>query len=746
MVQTFEYDVFLSHSSDDKPVVQALAERLRADGLRVWLDEWIIQPGDLISLKVEQGLEQSRTLILVMSAQAFASDWVSLERHTALFRDPTNQQRRFIPLLLDDTPIKDTLKQFKYIDWRQQEPEAYRQLLSVCRPKPTAPVNTPSNANLKTTDAAPKLSPPQEAPELPTHRTLSLGHTGGVNSVALSGDGKQALSGAADNTLRLWDLETGQCLQTLEGHTASVWSVALSGDGKQALSGSDDKTLRLWDLETGQCLQTLEGHTARVLSVALVGDGKQALSGSDDSPLRLWDLETGQCLQTLEGHTGGVWSVGQRSSPAGGLNKTDWLYSAAENGVLRLWAIDPANLPDRETLRQATARYTNAKVLLVGDSGVGKSGLSIRLTENKFESTVSTDAHWATHMKLPHDANTDEIDREIWLWDFAGQADYRLIHQLFMDETALAVLVFNPQSENPFEGLGQWDRDLARAARRSYQKLLVAGRCDRGGVMVSRSSIQQFAQERGFVDFLETSALTGRGCEELRQAIIQHIDWKAIPWTSSPRIFKLLKDEILRLRDQDVVLLRLGELKQRVEMQLPNESFTPDQLRAVVGLLTGPGVVWRLEFGDFVMLQPEWINKYAAAVIRSIRAHIGEIGVIREQEVLDGDLNYTLDYRTRAGSDQEGATEGEANPTSTLTMQRLPKAEEEIVLRAMHQTFVDHGLCARVHTPDGAELIFPSYFKRELPQDPGHPPILVTYRFNGFLNHNALQSLRRDKN
>ena len=69
-----------------------------------------------------------------------------------------------------------------------------------------------------------------------------------------------------------------------------------------------------------------------------------------------------------------------------------------------------------------------------------------------------------------------------------------------MDETALAVLVFNPQSENPFEGLGQWDRALARAARRPFQKLLVAGRCDRGGLMVSRESIERFRRERGFAD------------------------------------------------------------------------------------------------------------------------------------------------------------------------------------------------------------------------------------------------------
>jgi TIR domain len=53
----FAYDVFLSHTSKDKPAVRELAERLKQDGLRVWLDEWVIQPGDSIPLKIEQGLE-----------------------------------------------------------------------------------------------------------------------------------------------------------------------------------------------------------------------------------------------------------------------------------------------------------------------------------------------------------------------------------------------------------------------------------------------------------------------------------------------------------------------------------------------------------------------------------------------------------------------------------------------------------------------------------------------------------------
>ena len=79
MSEAFVYDVFLSHSAKDKPAVRQLAERLKADGLRVWFDEWEIRPGDMIGLKINRGLEQSRTLVLVMSANATESEWVTFE-------------------------------------------------------------------------------------------------------------------------------------------------------------------------------------------------------------------------------------------------------------------------------------------------------------------------------------------------------------------------------------------------------------------------------------------------------------------------------------------------------------------------------------------------------------------------------------------------------------------------------------------------------------------------------------------
>jgi hypothetical protein len=130
--------VFLSHSSKDKSIVRPLAERLKKDGLRVWFDEWIIEEGDSIFLAIEKGLEKSLVNLLIMSKNSLGSEWPDFERSTSMFRDPTNKHRRFIPLRLDDCTIPDTLKQFKYFDFRNNQDDAYKKLLSSCKPKEVA--------------------------------------------------------------------------------------------------------------------------------------------------------------------------------------------------------------------------------------------------------------------------------------------------------------------------------------------------------------------------------------------------------------------------------------------------------------------------------------------------------------------------------------------------------------------------------------------------------------------------------
>lgn len=134
MADEFTYDVFLSHSSKDKAIVRPIAERLRDDGLRVWLDEWVLKPGDSIPAKIEEGLENSRVLVLCMSANAFGSDWAALESQTFRFRDPLNKERRFIPLHLDNTPIKGSLAQFLYIMWQSEKQNEGREdhLCQIC--------------------------------------------------------------------------------------------------------------------------------------------------------------------------------------------------------------------------------------------------------------------------------------------------------------------------------------------------------------------------------------------------------------------------------------------------------------------------------------------------------------------------------------------------------------------------------------------------------------------------------------
>jgi WD40 repeat protein len=117
--------------------------------------------------------------------------------------------------------------------------------------------------------------------------------------VALSGDGRLAVSASRDGTLKLWEVESGRELRTLGGHTKWVTGVALSGDGRLAVSASEDQTLKVWEVESGREVRTLQGHTDGVNDVALSGDGRLAVSASRDGTLKAWEVESGYCIATF---------------------------------------------------------------------------------------------------------------------------------------------------------------------------------------------------------------------------------------------------------------------------------------------------------------------------------------------------------------------------------------------------------------------------------------------------------------
>lgn len=118
-------DLFLSHNNADKPWTEHLAAAIEADRtgppLRVFFDKWDIPHGGDIPAELEEGLQDSRYVGLVLSPESLASDWVTLERSSAIYRDPAARQRSLIPLLRRTCDLPDMLARIKHIDFRRDQ-------------------------------------------------------------------------------------------------------------------------------------------------------------------------------------------------------------------------------------------------------------------------------------------------------------------------------------------------------------------------------------------------------------------------------------------------------------------------------------------------------------------------------------------------------------------------------------------------------------------------------------------------
>ncbi|MEW6493602.1 MAG: metallophosphoesterase, partial [Cyanobacteriota bacterium] len=571
------------------------------------------------------------------------------------------------------------------------------------------------------------------------------GHTNWVKSVAWSPDGQMVISGADDGTIRVWDAESSSCIAVLrrKENASSILSVVWSQDSAIIAASSSDRTISTWDSKTHKQIATLEGHTGAVVNLSFSSDSRLLASASEDDTIRLWQRSSWKQIAILQSST---------------LKTQKWPFSLAfhpsllilatldeEASVIHIWDLNPDIIKNHSTLEKKnlenlndagiyikgssgnskiqggsihiaddTLHHINAKAVLVGESGVGKSGLGIRMAQKEFRTTDST--HGAQFWQIPATRqilwvrDSVKVQAELTLWDLAGQPDYHLVHQLFLDDTDVALLLFDcSDAAEPFRGVPYWAKVLKKQAPPEALKYLVSSRCDVSPVTVDRREINRVLGKYGLDGYFRTCAKTGDGVEELLQQVLDSIPWDNLPRTTTPKLFQVIREFLLERKQAGDTLISLERLSREAHQLWCGRTPSQAEIDTVVGLLQARGFVYRLAPTPdiaLILLRPELINKYASSILQAARNHPEGIGAIPEREVVCANLSF------------DGFEPGE----------RLPPSEEKLVLESTVELFIRHTLAFR----EMGRLVFPSQLNilHRIPVDE-HPPTEVTYEFSG---------------
>jgi WD40 repeat protein len=542
-----------------------------------------------------------------------------------------------------------------------------------------------------------------------------VGHSDTVLSIAWSPDGKALVSGANDASLRLWDAESGQLLYALEGHSGPILDVDWSPDGSVIASASDDHTVRLWHTDSERQIRVLEGHTNGVTGISFSFDGRLLASQSQGGHVRLWRANVWEEVARFKEPSPCALS-GLAFHP-----RSYILAAPTEQGAVNLWEMDVKRLLAEKGVPE-TVHYANAKVVLVGDSGVGKSGLGLVLTGESFAPTESTHGRrvW-TLARFEDDSNEDGQAgiREVLLWDLAGQPEYRLVHQLYLNEVAVALVLFDARSTtDPFAGVRYWDRALKQAemlqgnAGPRLKKILVEARADRGSIGVSMERINALVRDLGFEAYIKTSAREGWGVAELREATHRAIDWPALPVVSSTALFQKIMAFLIGEKEAGRLLSSTSDLYGAFLQAEKIPTGVEDlwaQFETCIGRVESRGLIKRLSFGNLVLLQPELVDGYASALVSAAKEEPDGLGYIDEEDARSGRFRIS---------------EGERIKDREL---------EKLLLISTVEDLLRYEIALRERGSRGTYLVFPSQLTRENPDLPDPEGKSVIFEFEGAL-------------
>ncbi len=146
----------------------------------------------------------------------------------------------------------------------------------------------------------PWVRPVTRTPALKQRRLSLVEHSGQITSISFSQGGDRILTSSADCTCKLWDVQTGACVVTLEGHGEPIFGACLSPDGSLVASVSGDNTCRLWDSRTGACIRAFSGHTDSPWGCVIFPGNTHVLAGTCDGQVTRWDVASGESAGTAE--------------------------------------------------------------------------------------------------------------------------------------------------------------------------------------------------------------------------------------------------------------------------------------------------------------------------------------------------------------------------------------------------------------------------------------------------------------
>jgi WD40 repeat protein/tRNA A-37 threonylcarbamoyl transferase component Bud32 len=157
-----------------------------------------------------------------------------------------------------------------------------------------------------TDSGTPDQQPDIESVQVSSRKTLP-GHTADIRTMVLLKDGQTLVTGSADETIRLWDLQTGAELQKLAAHDSSINALVTTLDEQILISAGADRVIKFWFLDDGSLIQQLpEAHDTAINALAISHNGKMLASADADRVIKLWDLKSFELLSTLTANGGTI--------------------------------------------------------------------------------------------------------------------------------------------------------------------------------------------------------------------------------------------------------------------------------------------------------------------------------------------------------------------------------------------------------------------------------------------------------